>query len=159
MQIRTPTKTTSSGGEPTGSGGRPWGLAALIVAVGLVVFLGVTRWFLTQPSTAPAPVAPLSTAAPTTAAAVAPVATPTVAGAGARTPLVVPTATLRPVATATIQPVQTAAGVAAAPTVVPTLAEAWWTRSSDQIDPQQAQVCWQLSTGTGRCSHRRGEIL
>jgi len=49
--------------------------------------------------------------------------------------------TLRPVETATLQAVRTAApATAAAPTPVPTLAEEWWTRTSDQVDPAQAQL-------------------
>jgi len=49
--------------------------------------------------------------------------------------------TLRPVETTTLQAVRTAPpATAAAPTPVPTLAEEWWTRTSNQVDPAQAQL-------------------
>lgn len=131
MQTQTP--TSGGGHAPTGSGGRPWGLAALIVAAGLLVFLGVTRWFLAQPAPAPAAPTLAPTAVPTAAPALAPTMAPTTAPIVATEPARVPTATLQPVRTAT--PVPTVL-----PTPVPTLAEAWWERSSDQMDPQQAQV-------------------
>ena len=131
MQTQTP--ASGGGHAPTGSGGRPWGLAALIVAVGLLVFLGVTRWLLAQPAPTPAAPTPVPTALTTVAPALAPTTAPTTAPVLATEPARVPTATLQPVRTAT--PVPTAA-----PTPVPTLAEAWWERSSDQVDPQQAQV-------------------
>ena len=139
MQTPTPTKSGPGGDQPIASGGPRWGLAALIVAVGLVVFLGVTRWFLAQPAPAPAVSTPAPTAAATIALALAPTPAPTAAPVAA--PASVPTVTLRPVETATLQAVRTAApATAAAPTAVPTLAEEWWTRTSNQVDPAQAQL-------------------
>jgi hypothetical protein len=131
--VQTQTPASGGGHAPTGSGGRPWGLAALIVAVGLLVFLGVTRWLLAQPAPTPAAPTPVPTVVPTVAPAVAPTTAPTTVPIAATEPARVPTATLQPVRTAT--PVPTIA-----PTPVPTLAEAWWERSSDQVDAQQAQV-------------------
>ena len=131
MQTQTP--TSGGGYAPTGPGGRPWGLAALIVAVGLLAFLGATRWFLAQPAPTPAAPTTAPTAVPTVAPALAPTTAPTSAPVVATEPVRVPTATVQPVRT--VAPVPTVA-----PTPVPTLAEAWWERSSDQVDPQQAQV-------------------
>jgi hypothetical protein len=140
VQTPTPTRAGPGGDQPIGSGGPRWGLAALIVAVGLLVFFGVTRWFLAQPAAAPAVSTPAPTAAATIALGPAPTPAPTAAPVAAA-PASVPTVTLRPVETATLQAVRTAAPVtAAAPIPVPTLAEEWWTRTSDQVDPAQAQL-------------------
>jgi hypothetical protein len=140
VQTPTPTRASPGGDQPIGSGGPRWGLAALIVAVGLLVFLGVTRWLLAQPAAAPAVSTPAPTAAATIALGPAPTPAPTAAPIAAA-PASVPTVTLRPVETATLQVVRTAAPpTAAAPTPVPTLAEEWWTRTSDQVDPAQAQL-------------------
>jgi hypothetical protein len=140
VQTPTPTQAGPGGNQPSASGGPRWGLAAVIVAVGLVVFLGVTRWLLAQPTQTPATSTPAPTAAATVVVLVAPTPAPTAPPVAA--PASVPTATLRPVETAILQPVRTAAPAAtpAGPTAVPTLAEAWWTRSSDQVDPQRAQL-------------------
>jgi hypothetical protein len=139
VQTPTPTRAGPGGDQPIGSGGPRWGLAALIVAVGLLVFFGVTRWFLAQPAAAPAVSTPAPAAAATIALGPAPTPAPTAAPVAAA-PASVPTVTLRPVETATLQAVRTAApATAAAPTPVPTLAEEWWTRTSDQVDPAQAQ--------------------
>lgn len=139
MQTPTPTRAGPGGDQPIASGGPPWGLAALIVAIGLVVFFGATRWFLAQPAAAPAVSTPAPTAAATLALVLAPTPAPTAAPVAA-TPASVPTVTLRPVETVTLQAVRTAApATAVAPTAVPTLAEEWWTRTSNQVDPTQAQ--------------------
>jgi hypothetical protein len=139
MQTPTPTKSGPGGDRPTASGGPPWGLATLIVAVGLVIFLGATRWFLAQPASEPA----LATPAPAAAATIAlgPTSAPArTAAPVAATPAPVPTVTLRPVETATLQPVRTAAPAATvAPAAVPTLTEEWWSRTANQVDPAQAQ--------------------
>ncbi len=139
MQTSTPTRAGPGGNQPIGSGGPRWGLAALIVAAGLLVFFGVTRWLLGQPSSAPAVSTPASPAVATIALGPAPTPAPT-AAAIAAAPASVPTVTLRPVETATLQAVRTAPPATAAPTPVPTLVEEWWTRTSDQVDPAQAQL-------------------
>jgi len=107
--------------------------------VGLLVFFGVTRWLLAQPASAPAVSTPASTAAASIALGPAPTPAPTAAPIAAA-PASVPTVTLRPVETATLQAVRTTPPATSAPTPVPTLVEEWWTRTSDQVDPSQAQL-------------------
>ncbi len=131
MQTQTPPTVGSTGSG--GAAGPRWALAALIVGLGVLVFLGVTRWFLAQPMPAPAAPTAAPTPVPTLAPVTAPTPRPTTAAVAATAPARVPTATLQPVRTATPAP-------AVAATVVPTLAEEWWTRSSNQVDPQQEQL-------------------
>jgi hypothetical protein len=139
VQTQTPTQSGAGGSQPSATGGPQWGLAALIVAAGLVVFFGVTRWFLAQPAATPGVSTPVATAAAPIAVALAP--TPARTAAAVAALAAVPTATLRPVATATLQAVRTAPpATVPAPTAVPTLAEEWWTRTSIGVDPAQAQL-------------------
>jgi len=142
MHAPTPTRAGPGSDQPPESHRPPYVVAALIVAVGLVIFLGATRWFLAQPSPTPANVptlAPLP--APTSGLAAAPV--PTAIVRPVETVSLRPVATVppRPVATPTQRPAVNAASAATtAPTPIPTLTEEWWTRSSSQVDPEQAQL-------------------
>jgi len=131
VQIQTPPTVGSTG--PGGAAGSRWALAAVIVGLGVLVFLGVTRWFLAQPVPAPSAPTAAPTPVPTLAPMAAPTPRPTTAPVAATEPAQVPTVTLQPVRTAAPAPAVTA-------TVVPTLAEEWWTRSSNQVDPQQEQL-------------------
>ncbi|MGI9149802.1 MAG: hypothetical protein ACR2IK_25180 [Chloroflexota bacterium] len=142
MHAPTPTRAGPGGDQPPESGRPPYVVAALIVAVGLVIFLGATRWFLAQPAPTPANVPTLAPRpAPTSGLAAAPVPTAVVRPVETVPLRPVATVPLRPVATPTQRTVVTAAPAATpAPTPVPTLTEEWWTRSSSQVDPEQAQL-------------------